>query len=530
MKYPILLATLAGSFWGLGISYPAETCGVARDYTTFVGWAIPHLRITWSTFTILELSVSSHNYALENLRFFALNRTMRLSLLVEESRSTEGVLEVSGRYWKLMDFEIDDEMDTDDLEFSCISYTWGLGREPHPFRPNIEVSDRTIPALQAFMYQYPICERIWIDAFCVPPEGKERAYILESMGYIYSKAKEVVAVLSNTTLPVLEHMIASDRIDTDDLQILEGDEWVSRAWTYQETVNSKMLYFTCEEALDVSVPASKFLNCVGYSLTRLKCSVLEKLQKYPRLSVFEDVIADYYTAEYEGRSALQVMSNMDRRSQLRPEDHFYAMIGAISTVRASSVGNLEPCEAFMRLCEKKGDFSFIYSAAIRDHRPLRRWRPVLGDLPSILPWHGWGAGQNGHLDDDGLLLDDMLVVHSAPPQEMASQFVQQWVTSFFENHQNSKQNPEEAAYAALQIMGFKGSSQCLTTAEGYFFPFETVTSEQVIQFLISAALRWVCGAPGLVSFEKEVGKGISYTPGVYIGEIDPKAATSIKLS
>jgi len=356
---------------------------------------------------------------------------MRLSLLVEDVGSTEGVLEVSEWYWKLMDFEIDDEMDTNDFDFACISYTWGLGREPHPFRPNIEVSNRTIPALEAFIYHRPTCERIWIDALCVPLEEKERSHTLESMGYIYSKAKEVVAVLSNTTLPALEHMIASDRIDTDDLQILERDEWVSRAWTYQETVNSKVLYFTCEDAFDVIVPASQFLNCVGYSFARLKCSAVEKLQRYPRLGAFEDVIADYYTAGYQGRSALQVMSNMDRRSQLRPEDHFYAMIGVISTARASSIGNLEPCEVFMRLCEKKGDFSFIYSAAIRDHTPLRRWRPVSGELPSILPWHGWGARQDGHLDDDGLRLDEMLVVHPAQPQEMARQFVQQWVASFF---------------------------------------------------------------------------------------------------
>src|SRR6266480_5205720 len=237
---------------------------------------------------------------------------MRLSLLVEDVGSTEGVLEVSERYWKLMDFEIDDEMDTNDFDFACISYTWGLGREPHPFRPNIEVSNRTIPALEAFIYHRPTCERIWIDALCVPLEEKERSHTLESMGYIYSKAKEVVAVLSNTTLPALEHMIASDRIDTDDLQILERDEWVSRAWTYQETVNSKVLYFTCEDAFDVIVPASQFLNCVGYSFARLKCSAVEKLQRYPRLGAFEDVIADYYTAGYQGRSALQVMSNMDR--------------------------------------------------------------------------------------------------------------------------------------------------------------------------------------------------------------------------
>jgi len=133
----------------------------------------------------------------------------------------------------------------------------------------------------------------------------------------------VVTILSNT-LPALERMIRSDKIDIDDLQVLEH-EWVSRAWTYQETVNAKVLHFTAEDTL-VIVPADKFLNCIGDTLVRLKCSAVEKLEQYPRFSAFEDVIADYYTAGYEERSALQVMSNMDQRSQVRPEDHFYAMI------------------------------------------------------------------------------------------------------------------------------------------------------------------------------------------------------------
>lgn len=67
------------------------------------------------------------------------------------------------------------------------------------------------------------------------------------------------------------------------------------------------------------------------------------------------------------------MSNMDRRVQGRAEDHFYAMIGAISAERASAMVGVPPCEAFMRVCEKKGDFSFTYSAAKREENPPRRW-------------------------------------------------------------------------------------------------------------------------------------------------------------
>jgi hypothetical protein len=216
------------------------------------------------------------------------------------------------------------------------------------------------------------------------------------------------------------------------------------------------------------------------------------------------------------------------RVQGREEDHFYAMIGAISAERANSIGKVQPCEAFMRVCEKKGDFSFIYSAAKREDLPLRKWRPVPGDLPSILPWHGWGTRQPGRLCHDGLWLDDMIVVHQAPPQEEARRFVQQWLTAFWEDRPNSQQNLEENVYATLRVMGFTGSTRCVTTAEGYFFPFEPVSSEQVIYILVSTALKWNMGSPGLVSY-KEGHEKILYTPGVYIGSFEGEDAVSVRV-
>lgn len=122
-------------------------------------------------------------------------------------------------------------------------------------------------------------------------------------------------------------------------------------------------------------------------------------------------------AGYEERSALQVMSNMDKRTSSRPDDHFYAMMGAISTALTDFSGTIEPCEAFMALCESKGDYSFIYSAAKRDPAFMRRWRPVAGDLPSILPWHSWGAGQPGHKEGSALYLDFMMTFQRSPIEE-----------------------------------------------------------------------------------------------------------------
>jgi hypothetical protein len=451
---------------------------------------------------------------------------MQLYLLVPASSPALGTLEVDGRFWSLQLCNPDSYSDGARVTYSCISYTWGSGREPSPFDSSFLVSDRTIPALETFIRHRPSCSGIWIDAFCVPLTEPERSLTLESMGYIYAGADEVMVVLSSAALPALTRMLSSSRVDVDDLAVLEHEEWVKRAWTYQEAVNSTALLLTCEGEASALVSESQFFDCVGYALAHVKGSMADKLRIYPRLNALEDIMADIYTAAYGDRAALNVMSNMDRRVQGRVEDHFYAMIAAISAERVSAIGDVQPCEVFMRVCEKKGDFSFIYSAAKREELPLRRWRPVPGDLPSILPWHGWGTRQAGRLCHDGLWLDNMVVVHQSQPQEEAREFVQQWLMAFWEDHPNSQQNLEENAYATLRIMGFTGSKRCVTTTKGYFFPFESVSSEQVINMMVSTTLRWNMGAPGLVSYE-ERDKKILYTPGIFIGSLEGEDAMSV---
>lgn len=455
---------------------------------------------------------------------------MHLYLLVSSTSSVSHAVEVNGRFWSLQPFDLNGSSDEINLPYSCISYTWGSGREHNPFDPSLLVSDRTIPALQTFTRHRPSCSSIWIDAFCVPSMEPERTQTLESMGYIYARADEVLVVLSSAALPVLIRMLDSSHLDITDLAVLESEGWVERAWTYQEAVNSKALLLSCEGEASALVPANRFFDCLGYTLAHFTGSVLDKLRVYPRLNAFEDIMADFYTASYEDRAALNIMSNMDRRVQERAEDHFYAMIGAISAERSSAVGKLQPCEAFMRVCETKGDFSFIYSATKRAEMPLKRWRPIHGDLPSILPWHSCGSRQRGQLCHDGLWLDDMLVVHPAQPQEEARLFVQRWLTAFWQDHMNSQENLEEAAYAALRVMGFTGSPRCVTTARGFFYSFEPVTSEQVIKILVSTALRWRMGAPGLVLYEERDKQRISYVPGVYLGAVEEKYATSVRVS
>ena len=453
---------------------------------------------------------------------FQYHPKMLLYLLVPGLKAKSGSFELEGYHWALEphDLEADDVMEPG---FTCISYSWGHGREPSPLRIDFDISNRTLPALATAIKHRPSCERVWIDALSVPEEPQERARCLENMGYIYSLAEEVLVVLSSAAQTALEQMSKSDRIDHDSLRDLEKEDWISRAWTYQEAVNSKKLYVTSEGPHGTLVAGIRFMNCVGYTLSRLEGSNFDKEQQFPRLYAFQVLIAEYMIAGYEERSALQVMSNMDKRTSGRPDDHFYAMMGAISTTPAGFSGTIDPCEAFMALCESKGDYSFIYSAAKRDPAFMRRWRPVAGDLPSILPWHSSGAGQPGHKEGGALYLDFMMTFQRSPIEEDGERFVREWI----KRSNTQLQLPlHHSAYTLLQTMGFRGSSKYISTAKGYFFPLEPMKSGNVV-ILVATKVHWACGAPGL-AFIDELNERV-YIPGVFVGCIDEKDSTSVRM-
>ena len=145
---------------------------------------------------------------------------MLLYLLVPDLEAKSGSFELEGYHWALEphDIEADDVMEP---VFTCISYSWGHGREPSPLRTNFDISDRTLPALATTIKHRPSCKRVWIDALSVPEETQERARCLESMGYIYSLAEEVLVVLSKGAQSALEQMSKSHHIDHDSLHDLE---------------------------------------------------------------------------------------------------------------------------------------------------------------------------------------------------------------------------------------------------------------------------------------------------------------------
>ncbi|KAH8884139.1 hypothetical protein GQ53DRAFT_752426 [Thozetella sp. PMI_491] len=452
---------------------------------------------------------------------------MQLNVLAPRDQNATEYVECGDARWSLALCNLE-HADKPIPNFTCVSYTWGPGKVESQFHHGFPVSDRTIPALQAVIRQKPNCTAVWIDAFCIPgpDEPDTRQSTLESMGYIYSLAEEVVVVLSSAAAPALERMNSEcPKLLPEHLEALEREEWTSRAWTYQEAVNSKGISLTCDSGdIGLMVDFSTFFSSLGSALTSLGDAAKKQ---YPRLNALEDLLADCATAAYQERSALQVMAIMDGRVQTRPDDHFYAMIGAITAEPASSSKTTSACEAFMSLCERKGDYSFIYSTAPREQVAGRRWRPVsTGDLPAILSWHSWGSGQLGHYEDDCLYLDNILILRESQLLDSTKIFISDWLSSWRKLHGYSTADlqllsHDKAAWKALGDMGFRGSQDPITTEHGYFFPSRSFTSTTATLLLIATDVRWTLGAPGFARHVEDENSLSEYIPGIFFGKIRP---------
>ncbi|KAK1751489.1 hypothetical protein QBC47DRAFT_434633 [Echria macrotheca] len=406
--------------------------------------------------------------------------------------------------------------------FICISYSWGTGRTPSPFCPSELVSDRTIPALHAVLTQRPLSRAFWVDAFCVPglDSPAERAATLESMGFIYSRAEEVIVVLTGRALPALEQIGREENLLPSHLDALEREDWVTRAWTYQEAVNARRLRVTCHDAPPgVLVDCLQLFSYLGHAINSL--GVEERSSKHPRLNAFEDVMVDCAVAMYLERSALQVMAIMDERTQTRVEDHFYAMMGAISTEPAASVVReaKSPCEAFMALCEKKGDYSFVFSSVGRDAREGRRWRPVEDErLPAILRLSSRGSGLRGRADGDKVVVEDVVVFRPGPISDDSRGFVARWLEGYKPARSYADLELEHAAFEALCEMGFTGSSECVETNDGLFFPQTRLGDASELEIIVAVGIEWRLGSPALGRYQKDDSAGgVLYTPGVFFG-------------
>ena len=314
------------------------------------------------------------------------------------------MVELGGRPWVVRSF---DQVPDKEIApaYTCVSYAWGNGRTPHPLDARRTISERAVPAASAAIAALEP-QALWLDALCVPDEGPARRDCLRQMGAIYAAATEVVCVLSPACADLLRELHSNRSVAPATFLALETDDWVSRVWTYQEMANSRKLLFVAEGAGGPAVGGDNFFSDLGGAIEGVKkaegIDSFEMRARHPRLDAFEELIGDWYTGSYLERSAFQAVSAMDRRTSERPEDYFEALLGVIGAAQHDTP-SLDPAEQFIRLCEMKGDFSFVYCVAPRSRAPGRCWRPLPTRLSAVLSWHSYGDGQSGvltprHLD------------------------------------------------------------------------------------------------------------------------------------
>lgn len=440
-----------------------------------------------------------------------------------------------GRYWRLTE-PLDISSDTLP-KYACASYVWGDGRLPNPVHPSILMSDRTLPTFAAVARHAPGCA-IWIDAFCVPVEPSKKRPTLESLGFIFSRADCVVAVVASASLAAMREMEATEAaiscqlsppadLSRRPLDMLDTDMWIRSVWTYQEVVNnSGPLLFASTVQGEAAIDSMDVLKAIGgYSLAYSQLHSQYADIDHRNVLDFESLLLDCQMAAYAQRSAFVIMSGLDNRTYLEPANFFYSMMGALTTRPSSRTTKptLEGlAERFMELCEEKGDYSFIFSARERDARLGLHWRPLPGVLKPVLTWHCYGEGQPGRRVDGGILLENVVVFTPVPADRhdgdafwsWVRKFVSRWIRAFPDSELENRS--VLIRRALTNYVGFTGAGGTFLTEDGVFYA-QGVLPEGLLSICVSRGIQWTFGAPAIAQVVHD--GDITYTPGVFIGNV-----------
>ncbi|KAI0656975.1 hypothetical protein C8Q70DRAFT_307271 [Cubamyces menziesii] len=472
---------------------------------------------------------------------------LRLMMEAEPGSPCERTIEVDGTSWTLSEPMPDIEPETL-TPYLCVSYVWGSGRAPNPVHPSILMSDRTLRTFTAVTRSLP-GKPIWIDAFSVPVERMAKRATLESLGFVFYRAEAVVAVLRPESFAAIEEMevfmATKPRpavVPDAPLAALEADEWIRSVWTYQEIVNSNKVWFVSEaqdgapakEAVD-SLDILKIIGAYINQWEEQTGKAAEGIrQAYPHADNFQELLLDHRLREYACRSALQIMYGMNHRASVSPVNHFYSMIGALTSIPSSRA--TKPtiellAERFMELCEEKGDYSFIFCAAPRDTRPGLRWKPIPCTFPSILAGHISGEGLPGKRVDGGVLLSNVLVLlitcesrcSTLLPHETLIAYFQQWLNNVALYHRIPANGPEETlaktGYECLRLLEFNGTGDWYISDLGVFYPRDELPGDAEVTICVSLGVSWRFGAPALAAFTSTDGEK-QYVLGVFVGPVE----------
>jgi len=466
-------------------------------------------------------------------------------------------VELFGKRWVITDYvEISDAP-----PFTCISYAWDGEKEKNLVYHDQVMSSRTIPTLETtisasqsqkswaanikFSYNsdpekeeagqlaaFTASQAFWIDTFCVPAKEPARTICLQSMGEIFSAAYQVIVVLTAQCSGVIQSIQQTGNLDASKIRALEKEGWVSRAWTYQEAVNSRSLYFIVEGENNI-VSGQDFLRAIVDAIEDYKqlrdLDNANWIKSHPRLNNLEALLADYLIANYSTRSAYQVMSAMDQRSAERADDIFYAMIGSISNApeKIESAETLSPAEYFMRVCERKGDYSFIYSNAKRSKTAGQLWRPEEGKATAVLPnLITFGDNEAGIQEPAHLKLENMNRLKPGNINEDALKAARWFAGS--KDEEMPKTDVAAKILNRLISLGFTGCGEYLEFETGFFFPQSKPEQPKDMLVVVSTEIHWVTGGPGLLLRSNNTDINEFCDVGAFVGR-NAKVGTSVKV-
>lgn len=190
------------------------------------------------------------------------------------------------------------------------------------------------------------------------------------MGYIYSLALSVIAVLRAPTWEIIAsvNQPLPPALSTEDMDILEQDEWIRSPWTYQEIMDSKVTMFTTYEISTAdqkgSIISDQFFDCIDFPLERWKLrddvGEAASMRHFPNLCAIAETITESMISSYPYHYALLALSDTTGRrfDASNPNNILLTALGALSQEASwtTSTGSIsELADKFMGLCKSRND-------------------------------------------------------------------------------------------------------------------------------------------------------------------------------
>ncbi|MBU3014720.1 HET domain-containing protein [Poseidonibacter lekithochrous] len=460
--------------------------------------------------------------------------------VTEANVSSTKTIKLCGKMWTLVDFK----QLSDAPPFTCISYSWGIDKSLNPLNSEKEISARTIPVIETVINSFESDEcwnteieslfhsedklakklalahkassAIWIDALCSPQEQPAADICIQNMGEIYKSAAQIFVVLNTNCLDTVNRIYNRKPLSLNDYIAVANDDWIDRVWTYQEFVNSKMMFLIAEGKEKKFISELNFLNALMTYATAY--SDIQDIDMYQKLERMQLLVA---AQQINAQSAFQAMSAVSRRFATRQEDRINVMISVV-TNGITSEQNLHlipPIEHFMNICEENNDFSFIFSTNPRSEVVGKRWRPIGNQLIAVISDVSvYGSGLSGCINDTHLQMNNMCKM--VP-------WKNNLIISSIDGFING--NLSKLLFEGLRQRGFEGCGECIKLEEGYFFPQSPHKRSKDLFVVVSNDVKFHQGAPALLLRSNDTDINQFCDTGIFIGK-PPKNSENINVS